>query len=67
MNTRTGLPFWPRDPFWQAVVLLVGSYVIFDWGIPALRLVGIPSAPVPNSVLIEFMFIALIGILMYVS
>lgn len=67
MSQRKGLPFWPRHPFWQGVALTLGAYLIFDWGIPALRYVGIPSAPVPNSVLVEFMFIALIGIFIYVS
>ncbi|MBI4419326.1 MAG: hypothetical protein HY560_00740, partial [Gemmatimonadetes bacterium] len=61
------LRIWPRHPFWQAVALLVLSYVLFDWGIPFLSYVGIPSAPVPNSVLIQFMLIALVGILIYVS
>src|SRR5215510_7188108 len=56
-----------RHPFWQAVLLFVIAYLIFAWGIPALRYIGIPSAPVPNSVVIEFMFIALVGILIYVS
>lgn len=64
---RKGLPFWPRHPFWQAVLLTFIAYLIFDWGIPALKYVGIPSAPMPNSVVIEFMFIALVGILIYVS
>ena len=62
-----GFRFWPRHPFWQAVALTVVAYLIFAWGIPALRYIGIPSAPVPRSVVIEFMFIALIGILIYVS
>ncbi|MSR06320.1 MAG: cytochrome c [Gemmatimonadetes bacterium] len=67
MSQRSGLPFWPRHAFWQGVALTIVAYVLFDWGIPALRFVGIPSAPVPNSVVVEFMFIALIGIFMYVS
>lgn len=59
--------FWPRHAFWQAVALLVVAYLTFDFGIPLLSAIGIPSAPVPNSVVIQFMFIALIGILIYVS
>src|SRR5712692_7435367 len=62
-----GFRIWPRHPFWQAVALLVGSYVLFAWGIPFLSHLGIPSAPVPKSVIIEFMGIALIGVLIYVS
>ena len=64
---RRGFRFWPRHPFWQAVALTLVAYVAFDWGIPAMSYLGLPSAPVPNSVVIEFMFIALIGILIYVS
>jgi mono/diheme cytochrome c family protein len=65
---RKGFSFWPRHPFWQAVALLVLAYVFFDWVIAYLPpLIGIPSAPVPTSVVAEFMFIALIGILIYVS
>ncbi len=63
-----GFALWPRHPFWQAVALLVIAYLAFDWGIPYLPpLVGVPSAPVPKSVLIEFMSIALAGIMIYVS
>jgi len=63
-----GFALWPRHPFWQAVALLVIAYLAFDWGIPYLPpLVGVPSAPVPKSVLIEFMCIALAGIMIYVS
>lgn len=61
-------PVWPRHPFWQAVALLVASYVLFKWGITYLPpLIGMRSAPAPTSVIIEFMFIALVGILIYVS
>lgn len=57
-----------RHPFWQAVGLLALSYVIFEFGIPYVPpLFGIPSAPVPNSVLVQFMLTALVGILLYVS
>jgi len=67
MNRKGGFRTWPRHAFWQAVALTVLSYVIFAWGIPALKYIGIPSAPVPKSVVIEFMAIALTGILIFVS
>ena len=55
-------------PFWQAVLLLVASYVVFKFGIAYLPpLIGVPSAPVPSSVVVQFMFSAAIGILIYVS
>lgn len=57
-----------RHPFWQAILLLVLAYVVFKYGIAYLPpLFGIASAPVPNSVLIQFMLTALVGILIYVS
>jgi hypothetical protein len=55
-------------PFWQAVLLLLLAYLAFDFGIAYVPpLFGIPSAPVPNSVLVQFMLTALVGILIYVS
>lgn len=57
-----------RHPFWQAILLLLLSYVVFEFGIAYVPpLFGIRSAPVPNSVLAQFMITALVGILIYVS
>ena len=57
-----------RHPFWQAVLLLIGAYVLFRWGIAYLPpLLGMRSAPVPQSVLIQYMLTALVGVLIYVS
>ena len=57
-----------RHPFWQALILLIGSWLIFQFGIAYLPpLLGVPSAPVPKSVVVQFMFIALVGILIHVS
>ncbi len=57
-----------RHPFWQAVLLLLLAYVVFEFGIALVPpLFGIRSAPVPNSVLLQFMVTALVGILIYVS
>ncbi len=57
-----------EHPFWQAVLLLVASYVVFRWGSALLPpLIGIPSAPVPNSVLLQYTLTAIVGILVYVS
>lgn len=57
-----------RHPFWQAVGLLVLSYLVFTLGIAYLPpLFGVRSAPVPASVVVEYMFIAIVGILIYVS
>ena len=57
-----------RHPFWQAVIIVVLSYLIFKFGIAYLPpLIGVKSAPVPQSVVVQFMFIALIGVLVFVS
>jgi mono/diheme cytochrome c family protein len=55
-------------PFAQAALLFVVAYLLFTAGIRWLPpLLGAPSAPVPTSVVIQYMFIAAIGILVYVS
>jgi len=55
-------------PFWQAVFLLLFSYALFVWGIGyLLPLIGVASAPVPSSVIVEYMLIALGGVLLYMS
>ena len=54
---------WMRHPFGQAVALSLGAFLLFKYGIPLFP----GSAPVPNSVVLEFMAIALLGILIFVS
>jgi mono/diheme cytochrome c family protein len=55
-------------PFWQAVLVLLGAYVLFAYGVPYLPpLVGVPSAPVPQSVLLQYMAIVAVGVLLHVS
>ncbi len=54
---------WLKHPFGQAVALLVGSFLFFKYGIPLFP----GSAPVPNSVIIQYTLIALVGILIFVS
>jgi mono/diheme cytochrome c family protein len=57
-----------RHPFWQAFLLLLLSYVVFRFGIAYLPpLFGARSAPVPRSVLIQYMLTAAVAILIYVS
>jgi len=50
-------------PFWQAVGIMVLSYLVIDFGIPFLP----GSALVPNSVVVEYMAMVLVGVLIYVS
>jgi mono/diheme cytochrome c family protein len=55
-------------PFTRVVVLLLAAYVVFTIGIAYIPpLIGVPSAPVPNSVVLMYMGIALVGILIYAS
>lgn len=57
-----------RHPFWQALGLLVLAYLVFRFGIAYVPpLIGIPSAPVPSSIVIQFVLTAFVGILIYVS
>ncbi len=57
-----------KHPLGQAVAILAVSYVIIDFGIAYLPpLLGFASAPVPNTVLIQFMLTVLVGVLLYVS
>ena len=57
-----------RHPFWQAVLVLGVSYVLIRWGVPYLPgLVGLTSAPVPQSVVFQYTLTILVGILVWVS
>ena len=57
-----------NTPFRQALALLVGAYVLIDFGIPYLPpLLGIDSAPVPNTVVFQYLMTVGVGILLWVS
>jgi mono/diheme cytochrome c family protein len=57
-----------RHPFWQAVLVLVASYLLVKLGIPYIPpLLGAHSAPVPQSVVVQYMLTILVGVLIYVS
>ncbi len=59
---------WLRHPLGQAVAILVVAYFLFEFGIAYIPpLLGIESAPVPNSVLLQYMLTVLVGALIYVS
>lgn len=47
-------------PFWQAALLLVVAYLI-------ILGIGWASAPVPRSVMLQYLLTALVGVLVYVS
>jgi mono/diheme cytochrome c family protein len=55
-------------PFWQAIVALLLAYLLFAFGIAYLPpLFGMKSAPVPHTVLLQYMAIVAIGVLIHVS
>jgi mono/diheme cytochrome c family protein len=60
--------FWPREPFAQGVLVMVLAWVFVRWGIPYLPpLVGISSAPVPGSVMLQYLLTVALGVLVWVS
>ena len=59
---------WLNTPFRQAVAILGFAYVVVDFGILYLPpLLGFPSAPVPNTVVLQYMLTVAVGILLWVS
>jgi mono/diheme cytochrome c family protein len=57
-----------RHPFWQAAVLMVVAYLLFKFGIAYIpRLIGVASAPVPSSVVLQYMAVVVVAVLIYVS
>ena len=50
-----------KHPFQQAVAILVGAYLLIEFGI------GFASAPVPNTVLFQYLLTVLVGVLLWVS
>jgi mono/diheme cytochrome c family protein len=54
--------------FTRAVIVLVVAYVLIDFGIPYVPpLLGISSAPVPNTVVFQYLLTVIVGILLWVS
>ena len=60
-NRPTGISL--RHPFWQAVAILVVSWVVIQFGIPLLP----GSSLVPRSVVFQYMATVLVGVLIWVS
>jgi len=63
MTLPPALRRYAGHPFWQAIAVLVLSYVAIVYGIPLMP----GSAPVPKSVVLQFMATILVGVLIYVS
>jgi mono/diheme cytochrome c family protein len=57
-----------RHPLGRAVLVLLGAYVLIEFGIAYLPpLFGIPSGPVPDTVLFQYLGTVVVGILIWVS
>jgi hypothetical protein len=57
-----------RHPLGQAAAIMVVAYIIFKFGIAYIPpLFGVPSAPVPRSVVLQYMLTVLVGVLIFVS
>ncbi|GMR12972.1 MAG: hypothetical protein BMS9Abin29_1167 [Gemmatimonadota bacterium] len=57
-----------RHPFGQSVAVLVAAYVLVKYGIVYLPpLIGVASAPLPASVVLQYMLTVIVGILVWVS
>ena len=57
-----------RHPLAQVVLIMLAAYVIFEFGLWLLPpLLGFASAPVPNSVLLQYLATVFVGALIYVS
>ena len=57
-----------KHPFGQAVLVLLISYLLLDFGIEYIPpLFGMVSAPIPNSVLLQYLVTVGVGILLWVS
>ncbi|HEX9885056.1 MAG TPA: hypothetical protein VGA70_01135, partial [Longimicrobiales bacterium] len=55
-------------PFRQAVAILAVAYVLIDFGIPLVPpLFGVASAPVPNTVVLQYLLTVVVGLLLWVS
>lgn len=63
MNTKP----W-KHPLGQAAIVVVLAYVLFEWGIWLLPpLFGVASAPVPATVVLQYMGTVVVGVLIWVS
>jgi mono/diheme cytochrome c family protein len=57
-----------KHPLGQAGLVLLVAYVLLDFGIAYIPpLLGFPSAPIPNSVLLQYLITVSVGILLWVS
>src|SRR5437868_2541344 len=63
MTATPAVRRYTAHPFWQAVGILVGAYVVVVWVVPLLP----GSAIVPKSVVVQDVVTVLVGVLIYVG
>ena len=57
-----------KQPFWQGAIVIAIAYVVFKYLIGyALPIIGVSSAPVPSSVILQYMLTVFVGVLLYMS
>ena len=57
-----------RTPFRQAIAILALAYALIEFGIPYIPpLLGFVSAPIPNTVVLQYLLTVAVGILLWVS
>jgi len=57
-----------RHPLGQLLLVMVVAYIVFEFGVWLVPpLLGVASAPVPNSVLLQYLATVFVGGLLYVS
>ena len=59
---------WVGHPFWATALVLVLAYAAIRFGIPHVPpLFGVASAPVPSSVVLQYMLSVFLALMLYVS
>ena len=62
------MPAFLRHPLGQLIVILVVAYILFEFGIAYIPpLLGMTSAPVPSTVVLQYMLTVVVGVLLWVS
>ncbi|HUF69056.1 MAG TPA: cytochrome c [Longimicrobiales bacterium] len=57
-----------KQPLWQTVIVLAVAYILIKFGIAYIPpLLGARSAPVPASVVLQYMATVLVAVLLYMS
>jgi len=62
------MPRFLKHPLGQSAAVLAAAYVLVVWGVPHVPpLIGVTSAPVPQSVVIQYMLTVMVGVLLWAS